>query len=112
MLPVHLISPEEAAIAGAAAAGSFVALLVRRNDWRAMLSWFLVGQISAFYLVVPLVMARGWPEAYHRPVGFFWGALGMLVWTWLFALSQKLSDDPIGTFTTLWRTFRGQGGEK
>lgn len=109
---LHLFTPDGAAIQGATAAGTFVALLVRRLDWRAMLSWFLVGQISSFYLVAPILMAVMWDLAYSRAVGFGFGAFGMLLWSAAFVLSQRLSDDPVGTLEHVWRTFRGQGGSE
>lgn len=109
---LHLFTPDETAIAGATAAGTFVALLVRRPDWRAMLSWFIVGQLTSFYWVVPGIMFLGWSMDYYRSAGFAFGALGMLLWTAIFALSQKLSEDPVGTIATLWRTIRGQGAER
>lgn len=111
-MPWHFFTPEEAAIAGATASGTFVALLVRRPDWRAMLSWFVVGQLSSFYLVVPFAMWRMLDIAYHRPLGFGFGAFGMLIFTAGFALFERLSQDPLGTISELWRTFRGQGGSE
>lgn len=105
----HFFTPDEAGIAGATAAGTFVALLVRRPDWRAMLSWFIVGQLTSFYWAATLAM---WIALGDRPVGFAIGAICILLWTAIFSLSQKLSEDPLGTIASLWRTFRGQGGSE
>lgn len=104
----HLISMDEMEILRAAAAGTFVALLVKRPDWKAMASWFIVAQLTAFYWVAPFVMWRGLDMSYYGPVGFGFGALGMILWGVIFSLSQKLSDDPLGTIDSLWRTIRGQ----
>lgn len=109
---IHFFTPEETAIAGATAAGTFVALLVRRPGWLQMLTWFIVGQLTSYYWAIPLIMWAGWSMLYYRPAGFMFGAVGMLVWTAIFAFSQRLSEDPLGTFATLWRTWKGQGGER
>lgn len=108
-MPWHFFTPEEAAIAGATAAGTFIALLVRRPDWRAFFSGFLVGQLTSFYFVVPGLMLIGWSMIYYRPVGVLFGAFGMILWGAGFNLLQKVSDDPLGTFGTVWRTIRGGG---
>lgn len=104
----HLLTQEQAAIAWATGAGWLVAMIVLRRPWLEIVSWFLVGQVSSFYWVVPIAMAMGW-AMYHEPIGFFWGAFGMFVWTGFAAIFTKLSTDPIGTIQTLWRLRQGQG---
>jgi len=106
----HLISPDEMAILAASFWGSFVALLVKRPDWKAMASWFIVGQLTSFYWVIPVVMWWGLDMFFYQGVGFAFGALGMIIWTIIYSLSQKLTEDPLGTIDSLWRTFRGQKG--
>src|SRR5262245_52847589 len=108
----HLITEEQMAILGASASGSFVALLMKRPDWKVMGSWFIVSLLSAFYLVAPMLMIFGWGSGYAQLAGFGWGALGMVFWAAVYSLSQRLSDDPLGTVDSIWRMIRGQkGGE-
>lgn len=107
----HLLTPEQAAIARATAAGWIVAMIMLRRGWLEIVSWLAVGQLSSYHLVIPAAMYWGLAMAYYEPIGFCWGAFGMFIWTALFGLAQKFSVDPLGTFTSVWRTVRGQGGE-
>jgi hypothetical protein len=101
------------AIAGATAAGTFIALVIKRPGPLQMLSWFAVGQMSSFYLAVPLSLWLMIDMAYYRPLGLFFGAAGLLLWTAVLNFTQRLSEDPLGTVSGLWRTFRGHptGGD-
>jgi len=109
---VHIFSPDESAIAGATAAGTFVAVLLRRPGYIQVLTWFAVGQVTSFYFVLPIAIYLMLAMVYYRPLGFLIGAIGMLVWGAVFSFWNKVGDDPIGTIGGLWRLFRGQGGSE
>lgn len=106
----HFLSPDETAIAGATAAGTFVALLLRRPGYVQMLSWFVIGQLTSFYFVVPIALYFMMAMAYYRPLGFMIGAIGMLIWSFVFSFTQKFVDDPLGTIGSVWRLWKGESG--
>jgi hypothetical protein len=103
----HLFTPEKAGIQTATAAGSLVALLTtRKYAWAHALTLFMVGQITAFYWTVPIAETFKWGTEYYGPVGFFIGAVGMLIWGGIIALGQNLSQDPMGTLTWAFKLWR------
>lgn len=107
MTDFHLVTPEQAAIARATAAGWLVAMIVLRRGWVEVVSWFLVGQLSSYYWVLPLAMAAGLAMGWHEPIAFGFGAGGMFVWTAIFTVGSKLSTDPLGTIQQIWRIRKG-----
>lgn len=102
----HLFTPEQAAIARATAAGWVVAMVVLRRGWLEIVSWFLVGQLSSYYWTDLIARYFGF-EMNPGAVGFLIGAGGMFVWTALFTVGTKLSQDPLGTIQQIWRIRKG-----
>jgi hypothetical protein len=111
-----LLDQMQTAIQTAAGFGSFVYVLVtRKMGWINVLTLFLVGQITAYYVTIPLAVWRGFTPSYYGVLGFSIGALAMLIWGAVINVAQSLHDDPKGTLTGFWRLWRGgngQGGEK
>lgn len=104
----HWIDPARVNVQGATAAGSFVALLSSRK-YRGLhaITLFVVGQVTAYYWTLPLAEAFHWNMNFYGPIGFSIGAVGMLIWGGIVALAQNLYDDPKGTLTWAWRTWKG-----
>lgn len=100
----------QTAIATAAAAGSFTALLVTRK-YRGLqaLAFFVIGQLTAFYFTVPIADWLGFGDSAYGWIGFVIGVGGMLFWAGALKIFQEFTDDPRGTikwFRALWK-----GGE-
>jgi len=110
---IHLFSPNEAAIAVAAAAGSFATLMVgQKGGWMECSGLFLVGQMTAYYWTVPILMWLMWTEAGQRPIGFVLGACGFALWGAIVRLTGGLHDDPLGTLGRIRRIWRGSGSDR
>lgn len=107
----HLLTPDETTIAKATAAGTFLAVLICRPKWVEIISWFLVGQMTAHYWAIAICIYWMISPDFYSGVGFAIGAFGHLIWSALFQFFEKLKDDPIRTIERLWRTFRGHSGE-
>lgn len=107
---MHFFTAQQVGIMTAAAAGSFVALLVtRKPGWLHVLTLFFVGELTAFYWSDSVIMLLGWSQEYVKNVAFTIGAVGMLLWGGVLNLFQKVNDDPFGTISDLWGLWRGQG---
>ena len=103
-----LFDNSKAGIQTATAVGSFVTLLItRKYGWAYALTLFVVGQVTAFYWTLPVAGAFGLSMAYYGPIGFFIGAVGMLLWGAVITLGQSLMDDPLAVAIRIWKTWRG-----
>lgn len=109
-MPLYrFIDPAHAATAAAAAAGSLTALLVTRK-YRGLqaLTFFVIGQFTAFYFTVPLAMWFGFGDGALGWIGFTIGVVGMLFWAAVLSLVQNVVDDPKGTITWAWSLWKGK----
>jgi hypothetical protein len=105
------LSTETSALQTAAAAGSFVALLVTKvGSWKQMLVLFVVGQLTAFYFTVPLARVTGFDMAAYGWIGFLIGATAMLVWGSVMSLFKSLAEDPKGTLQWALELWKGRRG--
>lgn len=110
---MHFFSPQQTSIMTAAAAGSFIALLVtRKPGWLHVLTLFLVGELTAFYWSDIIVAWLGWSPDTVKNVAFTIGALGMLVWGAIVNLFQKVHDDPTGTIDWAYGLWKGRSSDR
>jgi hypothetical protein len=104
------LSTETSALQTAAAAGSFVALMVTKvGSWKQVVVLFVVGQLTAFYFTVPI--ARDWLDfdmSAYGWIGFLIGATAMLVWGGVMSLFKSLADDPKETLQWLRELWKGK----
>jgi len=106
---MRLIDSMQAAIAAAAAAGSFTALLVTRK-YRGLqaCAYFVIGQFTAFYFTVPVADWLELSERAYGWIGFTIGVVGMLFWGAAVSLFQALVEDPKGTLSWAWSLWKGR----
>lgn len=110
---MHFFTPQETSIMTAAAAGSFIALLVtRKAGWLHVLTLFLVGELTAFYWSNFVVAWLGWHDDTVKNIAFTIGALGMLVWGAIMNLFQRAHDDPFGTIAKAYGLWRGKPDDR
>jgi hypothetical protein len=108
---VRWLSSETSAIATAAAAGSFVALMATKiGSWQQVIVLFVVGQLTAFYFTIPVAHWRGLDMNAYGWIGFLIGMLAMLVWGGLISLAKSLAEDPKGTLQWARELWKGKGG--
>ena len=89
------MATEQAAIAMAAAAGSFVALMVaKRTRWAEILTLFVIGQITAFYWTIFVAQRLGFGMEAYGWVGFLLGFLGMAFWGTVAKVAESFLADP------------------
>lgn len=104
------LTGEQAAIATAAAAGSFVALLVTKaGSWKQILILFVVGQLTAAYWTIPIAAWLGFTMESYGWLGFLIGATAMLIWGAVMTLVKGLADDPRGTIQWAKELWKGKG---
>lgn len=107
----HLLTPDETAIAKATAAGTFLAVLIRRPPWLEIVTWFLVGQLTTYYWVAAICLWWMLGPDYYGVMACFLGAVGHMIWSALFQFFERLKNDPLGTLAGVLRSFRGQSGD-
>jgi len=106
-LDFHLLTPDETAIAKAAAIGTFVAVLIRRPPWLEIVTWFLIGQLTSYYWVAAVCLYWMLGPYSYGVVAWSWGAFGHFIWSAAFQTFDRLKNDPLGTVERIWRSFRG-----
>ena len=100
----HLFTPDEAAILRATAAGWVVGVCVLRRPWLEILTSLIVGELTSSYFAV---YAGMWLGIGTLATAFLFGAIGMFLWSAIFTVGGKLSQDPLGTIQQIWRIRKG-----
>jgi len=110
---IHLLSALEADMVITTAAGLCVLIiLTRKFGWGAIVSAFVVTEITTIFLVIPILMLRAWSMAAYRPTAFAVGFGGTFVLGAVAVFLEKLREDPQGTIGWAWALWKGRGGEK
>lgn len=108
---MHFFTPQQTSILTAAAAGSFIALLLTRKiGWLHVLTLFAVGELTAFYWTVPIALKFGLTD-WLSNVAFSLGALGMLIWGAILKVFERVHDDPTGTISWAYGLWKGRGND-
>lgn len=110
-MPIYrFIDSMHTAIATAAAAGSFTALMVtRKYAWAQALTYFVIGQATAFYFTVPISERFGLGSSAYGWIGFLLGVFGMLFWGGVLKIFLDFTEDPKGTLNWLRTLWKGGG---
>lgn len=105
----QFLDPSKSSVQTAAAAGSFLALLLSKEfNWLTAISLIVVGQVLAFWLAIPIADYCGWGMAWYPGVGLVIGLLGMSLTAAVVLVGKQFAADPLGTVRALLTLWRGK----
>ena len=108
---IHWLEAAQSSVQSAAAGGSFVGMLTSRTQfsWKASASLFLVGQVLAFFIALPLATWLMMKMTYYPALGLGIGLIGFYAMGGIVAFAQNFASDPWGTLLKVWGLWKGGG---